>query len=96
MVCAIINSYIFTLSTRLLYEKRNLRNYHDKCVFSCAAQRMYMLCLISDVDQFKADLWSAAKSHTRRLLDSSTNVHSSVVRKKHFVLGKQTHSEKMH
>lgn len=55
-----------------------------------------MLCLLSDVDQFKPDLRSAVKYHTRRLLDNSTSVHSSVIRRKHFVLVKHTHSDKMY
>lgn len=57
-------------------------------MFTHAIQRMYMLSPITDVDQFKPDTWSAAKSHSRTPLDSCINVNSSIVRKKHSVLGK--------
>lgn len=47
-----------------------------------------LMNVYTDVDKFKPGLWCAAKSHTRSLLDSCINVHSSIVRKKHSVLGK--------
>lgn len=53
-----------------------------------------MLSPITDVDQFKPDTWSAAKSHTRTFLDSCIDVHGSILRKKALCAG-QTYCEKL-
>lgn len=64
-------------------------------MFTHATQRMYILSPITDVDQFKSDIWSVAKSHTRTLFGKRHYGMYIVDCKKKALCAGQIYSEKL-